>query len=48
MDYFAGTKMRVYELLLGPWESAYVRILNEKEDDAKWYRQYYHNNIKYY
>lgn len=46
MDHFAGTKMHVYESLLGPWESSYARMLSEKEEDTKLYWQYYHNNTK--
>lgn len=47
MDYFAGIKMHVYELLLVPWKSVCPRMLSEKEEYTKLYRQYYHNNIQY-
>lgn len=47
MDYFAGTKTHVYQSLLGAWESACVRMLNEKEEDTKLYRQYHYNHEKY-
>lgn len=47
MDYFVGTTIHVYELLLIPWERVYIRMLSEKEEDTKLYRQYYHNNIQY-
>lgn len=47
MDYFAGTKTHVYQSLLGAWESTCVRMLNEKEEDTKLYRQYHYNHEKY-